>query len=109
MLARQFRLPPSTRFVHYTFVNTMYFTLRYRVNNQQVNRFGFVVGKKIDKRAVVRNRIKRVVRSCIEDEWVKKSKGYDMLFLLKKSCIDASRSDICSVVSDIMGKLKPLT
>jgi ribonuclease P protein component len=56
----------------------------------------FVVGLKIDKRAVVRNRIKRqvreVVRLLIKDNLVKK--GFYLMFIAKKEIIDKDFAEI---------------
>jgi len=69
-------------------------------------KIGFVVPIKISKKAVVRNRIKRqmreVVRLLIKDKKIKF--GYFMLFLAKKSSINAEYSAIeSSVVALVKG------
>lgn len=106
MLQRQFRLPHSVHLSRPSIFNTQYFSLRYSHNNLSLGRYGFVVSKKIDKRAVVRNRIKRIVRSCIEKEWINQVKGYDMLFLLKKQCVEASTADVCAAINVILTRIK---
>lgn len=63
-------------------------------NDLSYNRFGFVISKKIDKRAVVRNRAKRLVRSCVEELFEKLSTGYDMLFIILKNISDQKREMI---------------
>lgn len=67
MLQRKFRLPPVIRFTSSVVLQTPYFSFKAKFNNLDYNRFGFVVSKKIDKRAVVRNKIKRVLRECVSD------------------------------------------
>lgn len=47
--------------------NTAYFSLRFIRNGEQLNsRFGFIVGKKVDKKATQRNLVKRRLRSIIQ-------------------------------------------
>lgn len=59
-------------------------------------KIGFVVGTKIDKRAVVRNRLKRqmreVVRLLLKDEKIKS--GYMMAFIAKKKMIGKTYAEI---------------
>lgn len=90
MLQRKFRLPASVRLFHTETIFTPYFTVKIAQNDIQGNRFGFIVGKKIDKRAVGRNRLKRRFRAGIEGIMNDVSKGYDFLFLLKKEAQEQS-------------------
>ena len=94
MLARVYRLPATTRLSRAHFVKTDLFTIRYGENNLEVTRFGFVVRKSVDKRAVVRNRIRRLFRSCIEELQKDIRPGYDMLFFLEKGIIDKQQADL---------------
>ena len=69
-------------------------------------KIGFVVPIKISKKAVVRNRIKRqmreVVRLLMKDKKIKC--GYFMLFLAKKSAINAEyKASESSVVALVKG------
>ena len=80
-------------------LSTPYFNLKIQANTEGGSRFGFIVSKKIDKRATVRNRIKRVLRSCIEESLPKIKHGYDFLFILKKEAVGKSRNDLCATVS----------
>ncbi len=84
MLQRTFRLPASVRLSQAETISTPYFILKIVSNKLEVNRFGFIVGKKIDKRAVGRNQLKRRFRAGIEAMLDTISNGHDFLFLLKK-------------------------
>ena len=94
MLAREYRLPATTKLIHATFARSPLFGLKYVKNSLGVSRFAFVVRKSVDKRAVVRNRIRRVFRSCIEELQKQIVPGYDMLFFLEKGIIDITRADL---------------
>ena len=60
------------------------FNVRISDNKDGKVRFGFVVSKKIDKRAVVRNRTKRVLRASVEG-FLKDLMGKDITVIAKKS------------------------
>lgn len=83
MLKRKFRLPKE-RLKAKKSLNVADFILKTSENNLVLSRFGFVVSKKIDKRAVVRNKAKRFFRSYIEENLEKIKPGRDFLFILKK-------------------------
>ena len=94
MLPREYRLPASTRLVRARFTKTGTFGMKYGENNLGVSRFAFVVKKSVDKRAVVRNRIRRLFRSCIEEMREQIVQGYDMLFFLEKGIMEIKREDL---------------
>ncbi len=99
MLKRKNRLP-KIFFKHDRVVSSPFYNLKIRRNGELVSRFGFVVSKKIDKRATVRNRIKRKIRSCMEENLDKIVDGYDFLFILKKDI----RENVCSNLFSQLGK-----
>ena len=65
MLKKKYRLLKETKFNKGDLYTSPFFVLRLAKNEKSFNRFGFVVSKKIDKRATARNRIKRQIRVCI--------------------------------------------
>lgn len=107
MLSKNLRLR-KTDFKKSAILNSPYFNLKTQPNTEEKSRFGFVVSKKIDKRAVVRNRIKRVLRSCIEENAEKIREGYDFLFVLKKEAIGKDRGSVCSSLLTVLGREKLL-
>ena len=52
-------------------------------NNLKNSRFGFIVSTKIDKRATVRNKIKRRLREVIYQNLKKIKTGFDIIILTK--------------------------
>lgn len=108
MLAQPYRLPATIRLANSKFVKTALFSVRYARNDQNVSRFGFVIRKTVDKRAVVRNRIKRVLRSCIEEKLQDIQPGYDMLFFPEKGIMIKSREEVCRVVQQTLQERKLL-
>ncbi len=55
--------------------------LRILENDLGYNRFGFVVSKKVSKKAVVRNRIKRMLREIVRQGDVKIKEGFDIVVI----------------------------
>ena len=84
MFKRQYRLPSGTRISSQQTISSSFFLLKKVANNLPNSRFGFVVSKKIDKSAVVRNRTRRVLRAAIEDLLPDIKVGFDLLFVLKQ-------------------------
>jgi ribonuclease P protein component len=109
MLPQQYRLPATTKLTHSRFVKTPLFAVKFAKNNLDVSRFGFVVRKTVDKRAVVRNRIRRVLRSCIEEQRTEIAVGYDMLFFPEKGIMDKKQAELCQILQQlwIQQKLLP--
>ncbi|MEK7497801.1 MAG: ribonuclease P protein component, partial [Patescibacteria group bacterium] len=52
------------------------------------SRFGFVISTKISKRAVKRNKAKRLLRAVIQKKIKIIKKGYDVVFLAKAGVLD---------------------
>lgn len=95
MLKKQLRLPAAQKLKNASFFKSANFTLRIANNNLESNRYAFVVKKTIDKRAVVRNRTRRVFRSCIEEMVDSIKAGHDMLFVLEKGIIGNGKDAVC--------------
>ncbi len=104
MLAKQNRLPSSEKFDNSKSVVTKYFRVRIKPNMLSYNRFGFVVSKKVDKRAVVRNRLKRVLRELAQ-EYKDIQPGKDMLFIVIKNFYTVSTEEIQKTVSEVLKNL----
>jgi ribonuclease P protein component len=98
MLKKINRLPATQKLKSPVFVKTHFFVLKFSKNDLPNNRFTFVVKKSFDKRAVYRNRMKRLLRSCVEEILESIKPGYDMLFLLEKGIIDNKRQEIFNIL-----------
>ena len=109
MLARENRLPATVKLPRAGFAKTELFSVKYSVNNLPHSRFAFVVRKSVDTRAVVRNRIKRLFRSCIESRLDKISVGYDMLFFLEKGIINKQQADLCIEIHAFLQQKRLIT
>ncbi len=71
--------------------------VRLRPESDQA-RVAFIVGKKVDKRAVVRNRIKRRLREAWRCEVSQPSVGADIAFIAQSASAQASYWDLAEVM-----------
>ena len=108
MLSKEFRLPATTKLTQSKYARTSGFGIKYAPNGLPVSRFAFVVRKTVDKRAVVRNRIRRVLRSCVEELREQIVPGYDMLFFLEKGIIDKRQADLSKELHGLLEQRKLL-
>ncbi len=106
MFARKFRLPAQTTFLHAQHVSALFFTVKIVSNTLSYNRYGFVVSKKIDKRATVRNKLKRQLRACVEEIHQTLSQGHDLLFIIKPESKKQTSGEIKEQLHVIMQKIK---
>ena len=103
MFKRQYRIQSGVRITSSQAIATPFFHLKKGLNHLAVSRFGFVVSKKIDKRAVVRNRTRRVLRSIVEDLFPDIKTGFDLLFIIKKP-IEKRTEELEKEVKDVLEK-----
>lgn len=108
MLKKKYRLLKETKFGKKDFYTSPFFVLKIAKNEESFNRFGFVVSKKIDKRATVRNAVKRKIRNCIETSLDKIKPGHDMLFVLKKQILGKTTKEINELTLEELKKQKLL-
>ncbi|MBI2443161.1 MAG: ribonuclease P protein component, partial [Candidatus Levybacteria bacterium] len=78
------------------------FLLKGRKNDFATSRFAFVVSKRIDKRATVRNQTKRVFRQAAEQILPSIPLGYDMLFIARKALQKKDREPLFSEIQQAL-------
>ena len=83
---------------------TQLFVLNVSSNGKDINRYGFIAGKKIGN-AVIRNRLKRVLREVIRNEKHKMKKGYDFVLVARSAGIHRNCEDFNRVFSELVAKL----
>jgi ribonuclease P protein component len=105
MFARKFRLPATVSLTHAQFISSQLFSLKIAKNNETHNRYGFVVTKKISKRAHIRNRTKRRFRSIMEKLHPVLSQGNDLLFILKAAAVGKETGELSQELQKVLNKL----
>lgn len=68
------------------------------------SRFGFVISTKLSKRAVKRNRIKRVLREQVRLLLPRIKPGFDVVFLGKKAILESKQEEIGSEIKRLFKK-----
>jgi len=114
MLAKKYRLRKNSEFVA-TYAQKKHVVNEYIILNlgkqkpflDYITKVAFVVSKKIDKRAVVRNKIKRRMREAYW-ELIKENPNYNqwmsLIFSAKKECISTDYQNIKAQLKDIIEK-----
>ena len=83
--------------------------MKFQPNKLSVSRFAVVVGTKVSKKAVVRNRLKRQIRAVIQEYLPRTNPGYDVLFFLKKEAIGKDFEEISKQVVQSLKKARLLS
>ncbi|OGH13713.1 MAG: ribonuclease P protein component [Candidatus Levybacteria bacterium RIFCSPLOWO2_02_FULL_37_10] len=106
MFKKEFRLPKNVKFDKKYQAYSNFFAVKIAENSTGLKRFGVVVSKNIDKRAVGRNRIKRQIRRCIEENEKNLSSGKDILVIARPGIRDKETKEISEELKRIFAKIK---
>lgn len=68
--------------------------VKFKANNLDCSRFAVVVGLKVSKKAVIRNKIKRQYREIIRLNLEKIAPGYDIIILTSKEALNMDYIDM---------------
>ena len=71
--------------------------------NDDLKKFGFIISKKISKKAVDRNRIRRVLSEIVRNNLIKFKDGVRVIFLVKKEILNKKREEIEKEVKKFLG------
>lgn len=104
MLKRQFRLPAQVSFSGAKSFSSPFFLFKFKKTDLDYPRFGFVVSKRVDKTAVGRNKIKRLLSKVVQEDFLQDS-GYDMLVIIKKSFLSEDL-DLKKAIKEGVERLK---
>ena len=70
-------------------------------NNTTSSRFAFITPKTIDKRSVVRNRIRRRAREWVRKDLTPPSPPFDIAVLFKKESREATKKDFYEDLAEL--------
>lgn len=77
------------------------FNLKLSENSLEINRFAFIISKKIDPRATERNSLRRKVRSCIEELFDNIKPGNDFIFYPNALAKEKDREEILREITKL--------
>jgi len=80
--------------------------LKFKENDLAFSRIGFVVSKKVSKKAVLRNKVKRRLRESVNRELAHIRMGFDLIFFTRREIKEKEFSDIEQLVKQLLEKAK---
>lgn len=89
-----------------TVYQSPFFGLALFKTNDKEKRFGFIISKKISKRAVDRNKIKRLLAESVRQNLEKIGEGWRGIFLVKRNILDRKFEEIKKEVDEKIKILK---
>ena len=84
----------------------VFFRLKRNNTSPKINRYAFVVSTKVDKRAVVRNTIKRRLKELVRKHAEIIPIGYDVVFIVRASAVHASFEELSRNIYGLLRKSK---
>lgn len=85
----------------YRFIKAPLFSAKVRTNDAGMYRFAFVISKKIDARAVVRNRLKRRMSAALM-QLEKPKTGYDIIMFPRKDTVVLSVAELHKTIQEVL-------
>ncbi len=110
MLAKKFRFHRQNEvrkvYRNGSSARSVHMSLKYlKQRTQSENRVAVVVSKKVDKKAVTRNRIRRRVYEIIRKSWPDTAQGYDLVFTVhERSLSNTKHEDLESEIHSLLNK-----
>ncbi len=74
-------------------------------NQTAPSKIGIIVNNKIDKRAVVRHRIKRLVLTCVQKRLSSFGLGYFVVFVAKPSIVGKNYEEVSSCINKALSEI----
>ncbi len=108
MLPKKYRLVKNkdfARVAHYgrkSYIPEL--SLKWIKNNQSYSRWGIIVSLKVDKKAVVRNKIKRRLRALLRENISSLASGWDVIIITKDRIKELDYTQLQDVFLKILRK-----
>ena len=110
MLPKQNRLHKETEIKRLVKSGKTFFlpqlVVKYLGNKEDIVKFGFVVSTKVDKRAVVRNKLLRHLREASRSLVPKLKPGYSILVIAKKQALELNYKELDKQLKFALEKIK---
>lgn len=82
-----------------------YYIIYIMKNDKNYYRFGISVGKKISNKAIIRNKLKRQLKSIIDKNKNFYKNSQDYIIIMKRSCLEKNYQELENSFVDIMKKI----
>lgn len=79
-----------------------------RFQKSDAPRYAVVAGKVVSKKAVLRNRTKRIFIVALKEVFEKSTVSCDLVFFLRRPYTEYTKSAIIAELQDLLGKLNTL-
>lgn len=83
-------------------INSPLFSLLLLRKEDKVRQFGTVISKKISKKAVERNKIRRLIMESLRKNWTLVEAGSRGIFLVKKKILNKSLREIDKEIRSVL-------
>ena len=108
MLPKEYRLTKDKDFARVAHYGQKAYSpelnLKWIKNNQPYSRWGIVVSLKVDKKAVVRNKIKRRLRALLRENISSLASGWDVIIITKDRIKELDYTQLQDVFLKILRK-----
>lgn len=88
------------------FAGQAFLTLGYIKNKLNISRFAVIVGKKVSKKAVVRNSVKRKTVEIIRLKLSQIKSGFDLVFIAKPEIAGKKLKEVEAIMLSLFKKTK---
>jgi len=78
-----------------------FFILKVLNNNLQLSRLAIIISQKVSKKAVERNRLRRLISSIFEENFKQLQTGFDFVFLVLPNIKDKDNLEIKAKVVEV--------
>lgn len=88
------------------YVYNQHYIIYYKDAKNKNYRFGLSVGKKISNKAVIRNKLKRRLKSIIDNNKNYYQKSKDYIIIMKRNCLEATYSELEESFLKVISKIE---